>query len=297
MFAEVVVFDLTVISSGSCRYFFEMRRIVRGHRRREQCDLLVVGGVGEDGLHVLREPHLQHLVGLVEHEVLQLGQVERALVEVVHDAAGRADDDVDAASQCRELHAVSLAAVDGQQVHALHVGRVALERLGDLEGELAGRGQHERLRALLRQVEAGQDGQRERGRLAGAGLGESDDVAPFEQQRDGRGLDGGRGLVADILQGLQDGAIQPQGGEGHGVVGGLSVAVRGIWRSHRLTVAPTEGGVGTGRDMEPFTPSRSARPAAASGCCAAARPTARRGPGARRPPLGDRPPGRHGPRP
>ena len=46
------------------------------------------------------EAHLQHLVCLVEHEVLQLGEVEGALGEMVHDAPWRADDDVHAAAQC-----------------------------------------------------------------------------------------------------------------------------------------------------------------------------------------------------
>ena len=53
---------------------------------------------------------------------LQLGQVEGALFEVVHDATGRTHDDVNAAPQRGELHAVPLAAVDGQHVHALAVG-------------------------------------------------------------------------------------------------------------------------------------------------------------------------------
>ena len=116
--ADVVVLFLTVISAGSLRYFFEIRRICGGHRRGEQRDVLVLRGVGEDRLDVLGEAHVEHLVGLVEHEEAQLGEVERALLEVVHDPAGRADDDVDAAAQRGELHAVPLAAVDRQHVHA-----------------------------------------------------------------------------------------------------------------------------------------------------------------------------------
>ena len=57
----------------------------RRHRRREQRHLLVLRSVGEDALDVLLEAHLEHLVGLVENEVLELGQVERALLQVVDD--------------------------------------------------------------------------------------------------------------------------------------------------------------------------------------------------------------------
>ena len=58
---------------------------------------------------------------------------------------------------------------------------VALERLGHLERELTGRGEHERLRGLLLEVELAEDREREGGRLAGAGLGEAHDVAAVEE--------------------------------------------------------------------------------------------------------------------
>ena len=62
---------------------------------------------------------------------------------------GRADDDLHAALQPAELRAVALAAVDRQHVEARQVRGVALERLGDLDRELARRRQHQRLRLGL----------------------------------------------------------------------------------------------------------------------------------------------------
>ena len=50
----------------------------------------------QDVLQILAEAHVQHLVGLVEHRDLQLGQVQIAPVDMVLQTAGRADDDVDA---------------------------------------------------------------------------------------------------------------------------------------------------------------------------------------------------------
>ena len=67
------------------------------HGRREQRDLLVFGGVGEDAFDVLGEAHLKHLVGLVEHQVVEVGEVEAALLEVIDHPARRADDDLCAA--------------------------------------------------------------------------------------------------------------------------------------------------------------------------------------------------------
>ncbi len=87
MFGAVEVVDFTVISTGSWRYFFEMRRICAASSPRRG-RRVVVRGVGEDRLDVVGEAHLEHLVGLVEHEEAQLAEVQRALLEVVHDAAG-----------------------------------------------------------------------------------------------------------------------------------------------------------------------------------------------------------------
>ena len=192
---------------------------LRRHGGREQRDVLVVRRPREDRLDVLREAHLQHLVGLVEHQEAQLGQVEGALLEVVHDASGGADHDVHAAAQRRELDAVPLAAVDRQHVQARQVRGVALEGLRDLERELAGGRQHQGLRRLLPHVDLGEDRHRERGGLAGAGLRQPDDVAALEQRRDGGGLDGRGRLVADVGQRPEHPLVDAEVGEGHGGFG------------------------------------------------------------------------------
>src|SRR6185312_8004111 len=128
--------------------------------------------------------HAQHLVGLVEHHVLQVGQVQRALVDVVDDAAGGADDDLGAAAQTGKLGPVRGAAVHGQDGEVAHVLGVGGEGLGDLERELAGRGQHQDLRVASGAVQvgqlghAGQGGDREGGGLAGTGLGQATTSRP-----------------------------------------------------------------------------------------------------------------------
>lgn len=98
-----------------------------GHRCREQSDLLVAGGVAEDALDVLLEAHLEHLVGLVQNEVLEIGQIQGALFEMVDDTTRRTDDDVRTAAQSGQLDAVALATVDRQDV----------ESGGDVRGVLA----------------------------------------------------------------------------------------------------------------------------------------------------------------
>jgi hypothetical protein len=51
---------------------------LRRHRGGEQRHLLAVGGVGQDALDVLGEAHAQHLVGLVQHQVGEVAQLQRS---------------------------------------------------------------------------------------------------------------------------------------------------------------------------------------------------------------------------
>ena len=104
------------------------------------------------------------------------------LLEVVHDPARGADDDVYAAAQRAQLDAVALAAVDGEHADAGQLRGVPLEGLADLERELTRGREDQRLRCPLVEVELREDRQREGRGLAGAGLGESDDVTAGEER-------------------------------------------------------------------------------------------------------------------
>ena len=99
---------------------------------------------------------------------------------------------------------VALAAVDRQHPDAGHALGVGAHGLGHLQGELAGGGQHQRLDVRGVRVDALQHGQREGGGLAGAGLGQADDVAARQQRGDGLGLDRGGGLVPQPRQRRHD---------------------------------------------------------------------------------------------
>ena len=88
-----------MISVAPGAYFLMIRRICGGIVALNRASCLSLGRAGQDRLDVLGEAHVEHLVGLVEHDEPQLAQVEGALLEVVHDAARRTDDDVDAAAQ------------------------------------------------------------------------------------------------------------------------------------------------------------------------------------------------------
>ena len=166
--------------------------------RREEGRLLPGRRLLEDGLEVLREAHVQHLVGLVQREERHAVELERAALQVVERTAGRRHDDVGAVAERAHLRRHRRAAV-----HRHHrepqSPRVLVHRLRDLHRQLAGGDEHETAGAPARAggVETLQHRQRERRRLAGAGGGLPEHVAALEQERDGLALDRRRFLVAE----------------------------------------------------------------------------------------------------
>ncbi len=176
----------------------------RRHGRREQGHLLVFRGFGQDAVDFFGEAHGEHLVGLIEHQVVHTRQVQRAAIEVVDNTARSAHHDVRTASQPGQLHGVGGPAVDRQHVELLQISPVAAERLGHLQGQLPGGSQHQRLGGFAGGVDLGQDREREGRRLAGAGLRQPHHVRTRHQRRNRRRLDGRRRLVADGSDRPQD---------------------------------------------------------------------------------------------
>ena len=172
------------------------------HRGREEAGLAPGGTAREDGLHVLEEAQVEHLVGLVEHH--EAGLVEEQVVapDHVHHAADRAHHHV------RLLEAGGLLADRRAPEHGDHVDppllAVGAERLGHLDAQLARGREHQRLDLGLLGIHELEHREAEGGRLAGAGLGLADHVAALEQGGDRLLLDGGRVLVAQMGQRVED---------------------------------------------------------------------------------------------
>jgi hypothetical protein len=72
----------------------------------------------DDAADVADEAHVEHAVGFVEHQGLHLRQVDGALAEVVEQAAGRGDQDVDATAQGLDLRVDADAAEHGEAAQA-----------------------------------------------------------------------------------------------------------------------------------------------------------------------------------
>jgi hypothetical protein len=158
-----------------------------GHRCTEEERLPIGRHLTHDLVDLRRESHVEHSVGLVEDENLEIVEDQVLALEVVDQAARRGDDDVDSAAQRSLLRTERDSAKDFGDAQAA-VAAVLLEALAHLRGELAGWSENQGSQPSRTAEEALDDRERECGGLAGACLSQADEVAPLERERDRLGL-------------------------------------------------------------------------------------------------------------
>ncbi len=159
------------------------------------------------------EAHVEHPVRLIEHEALDVAQIEYALPGEIQQPSGSRDQQIAARLQRLDLRADADAAEHHGGAHrdVLAVGAGAV---GDLRGELAGGGEDQRAwRAAGAGGEPLQHRQHECGRLAGAGLGAGEHVAAGEHGGNRPLLNGGRGVVALVGDRAQQLGREPEIGK------------------------------------------------------------------------------------
>ena len=167
----------------------------------------------------MHKAHIQHTVGFVQHKDLQIRQVDKALPDQVVQSARAGHKDVHALFQGLHLRGLAHAAKDhgAAQFQVLAVG---VKALADLQGKLPGGGKDQRADGPLAAGRVGseaiQHGQRKSGRLAGAGLGTAHQIPAGQHRRDGRSLNGRRGLIACLLHSAQERGGQIQFFKCHG---------------------------------------------------------------------------------
>ncbi len=179
----------------------QLRDLLR-HRRREEQRLPLFGQAVDDLADVVDEAHVEHPVGLVEDEGLDVREVDIALIAEVVEPARRRDEDVDAALERLDLRRLPDAAED-HGASDRQILAVKLEVLLDLQRQLARRRQDQRADRLVLLVDAAleplEDGHCEGRGLAGAGLRAADQVAPLEDRPDRRRLDRRGLLIAHLV--------------------------------------------------------------------------------------------------
>mmetsp|Transcript_74511 Transcript_74511/g.125589 ORF Transcript_74511/g.125589 Transcript_74511/m.125589 type:complete len:658 (+) Transcript_74511:98-2071(+) len=180
-----------------------------GPRGREHHGLAVLGHLGDDHADLRFESHVQHPIGLVEHEVHHGPEPHCPHLQVVVQSPWRGDQHMGPAANLPQLRALRGPSVGACAVDPRGVAK--LLRLGlDLAGELTrGReGQQQRpagapgVQPLL--DHRAERGQQEPQSLAGAGLGDADEVAPLREDRPCVGLDRRRVWEAGPRQRTQE---------------------------------------------------------------------------------------------
>jgi hypothetical protein len=175
---------------------------LRGDRRREKSGLAALRAAAEDGLDVLQESEVEHLVGLVEDHEARLVEVQVVPVDHVQHAPDGADHDLGAPVQPRGLVADGSSPEDRHHLDAAGLP-IRAQRLRHLDAQLPGGGQHERLDVRVSGIHELEHRKPEGGGLAGACLCLPDHVAAVAQSRDGLLLDRGGALVAEVRERLQ----------------------------------------------------------------------------------------------
>ncbi|MNE07874.1 hypothetical protein D3C80_1005110 [compost metagenome] len=189
---------------------------VAGDGGREQQGATLGRRLVEDVFQVLAETHVQHLVGFIQHDDAGGRQVQRPAVDVVLQAARRADHDVGAVVQGAGFLAGVHAADAGDDLGA-GLGVEPLQLGRDLQRQFArgGDGQHQRRVRLAEALGLAQQGRRrrqaERHCLARAGLGRNQQVRLAVAFQNG-GLNR-RGLKVALVQ---QGAVKRRMDRGKG---------------------------------------------------------------------------------
>ena len=188
------------------------------HRGREEEGLPPGGQIPQDAANVGQEAHVEHPVRLVDDEDLEPVEAPAAvrLAEVVEEATGRGDQDVDPGAQRLDLGAGADPAEDRRPGEP-SVDREVPPVLVDLRGQLARGGEDEGARhAAARGLEAVEGRQEERRRLAAPRHGAGEDVSPGERGRDGIALDGRRRVEGHGGDAAKEVGMKAECGERHG---------------------------------------------------------------------------------
>ena len=146
------------------------------HRSREHQRIVFSGQRLENLVDILREAHVQHFVGLVEHDVRHLLQVGIATVLQVNQSAWRSHDDLHPFPERPHLRLYRRTAVDGLHVNAIHVFREVAQVVGNLQTEFSRRREYQRLRIPTAGVKPHQQGDAEGGSLTRSRLGQGNHV-------------------------------------------------------------------------------------------------------------------------
>ncbi|CAG4908924.1 unnamed protein product [Acidocella sp. C78] len=179
------------------------------HGSRKHHRLALAGQLRHDLADRRDEAEIEHLIRLVEHHGFNPVEADGAGGDMVEQAAGSGDQQVDTRFHTASLRA-GFGPADDDGDRRAGKRPIGAGGIGDLGGKLAGGGENQRAAGARRRAGAVgrdpvQDRQHEGSRLAGAGLGDADQIVAFEHHRDRTGLDRGGGFIGLLADGAQQG--------------------------------------------------------------------------------------------
>ena len=199
-----------------------LHQIIHGlwHGGTEEEVLALLGHQADDAIHVMNEAHVEHPVGLVEHEMLDVTEIDVALLFQVKQTTRRGHEDVDAAAQRIDLWPLSDTAED-DAVTKTKRAAVGLDAVTNLRSKFARRREDEgsngapSLDVLRRKMV--KDGEGKRRRFPCPRLCHSEHVSALKKGGNGLGLNGRGHRVAFGLYGVEQFVTQAKVLEGrHG---------------------------------------------------------------------------------
>jgi len=158
--------------------------------RGKQQRLLAFGALADQTLHVLGKAHVEHAVGFVEDQHLDILEDQRAGIQVLDHAPRRADENVRHLAHDCGLDLEVLATGNHRRLDEGEL-RETLDLLQRLLRQLSGRQQNQRPNIGAHHGIANQPiehRQYEGGGLAAASLCRHPQVTPFQRRRNGRHL-------------------------------------------------------------------------------------------------------------
>ena len=127
--------DFLRVGEVVARYLFDFL----AHRCREEQRVAVLRHAGKYFVDALGEAHVEHLVGLVEHDVLHRFELRNPAVHEVNESSRCGNDYLCAVLQGAYLVLDRRSAVDGHDVDAADIFGKVLQVVGYLQAELARR--------------------------------------------------------------------------------------------------------------------------------------------------------------
>src|SRR5512133_1370996 len=185
----------------------------RWHGRREEHRLTQLRRTRQNSFNIGQEPEIEHLVGFVEHQHLDVSKIKSAPVHKIKKSSGSSDDNLHSLAKHTELIFVAHPAVDGEHSR-VSVGRRGGKVGTDLTREFAG-GRHDKrlwstglgelgVIAFIWHHDPLQEGYAKRQGLSGTRMGLTDHVRPGQANGNRQRLDSEWCTDANLVEGLHD---------------------------------------------------------------------------------------------